>query len=84
MDAHNLLAPSSFKNKTKKHRLKVRESWNMLIMRYLEMEDYFLIFWQKKGYPEIQSSSDCVACKSGRGEGGPCRKSNVGYEMYTV
>ena len=22
-----------------------------------------------------------MACKSGRGEGGPCRKSNVGYEM---
>jgi hypothetical protein len=27
------------------------------------------------------TDSDCVACKSGRGEGGPCRKSNVGYEM---
>ena len=27
------------------------------------------------------TDSDCVACKSGRGEGGPCRKSNVGCEM---
>ena len=26
-------------------------------------------------------SGDCLACKGGRGTGGPCRRSNVVYEM---
>ena len=26
-------------------------------------------------------SSDCLACKHGRGRGGECRKNNVGYEL---
>ena len=26
-------------------------------------------------------SPDCLACKNGRGEGGECRKNNVGYEL---
>jgi hypothetical protein len=28
--------------------------------------------------------NNCLACKRGRGEGGPCRKSNVGYQMECI
>jgi hypothetical protein len=28
------------------------------------------------------ASDDCLACKHGRGEGGECRKNNIGYILF--